>query len=353
MIIAARMSNYLRTPEEVAQIVKVSPSTIRKRLLEFAQTQVANKTVAEWRSLSDKELLEASSAEDPPVVKKARARVEALRIEALRKAEEEALAQAEEGIDEEEPTPRKRKRKGKRAVGRRKKRAMTAEPAGEDIEDRDLDELEAEDFIHEMAGVRDNPEEVTAEKRREAQAFRWENRQINDPTEIEGEDLDELISEVDEEGKDDDGGDKEENHFDSDDDVDELHEKEEANFEAWDNRDAAIEYLGKRYFSEEERLLKLTPGQMRERVKSWLKDREPREVVREIQIVETAYRRRDRGARAKPEQDFPDLDEKELDGYYMMNEGDVRARARLWLSHNGNWLEEDKGECLKYGMQGS
>jgi transcription factor IIIB subunit 2 len=66
LIIAARMSNYLRTPEEVAQVVKCSAYTIRKRLKEFAMTEMAQKTVKEWRGLSE-QALDKIGAEEPPI----------------------------------------------------------------------------------------------------------------------------------------------------------------------------------------------------------------------------------------------------------------------------------------------
>lgn len=333
IIIAARMSNYLRTPEEVAQVVKVSPSTIRKRLLEFAQTEVANKTVVEWRSLSDKELLQASPSEDPPVVKQVRAKAEALRMQALQKAQEDVLAQAEE-VDEDELAPRKKRRKETRLSG------ASTEPDVADDEDRNLDELETHEWVADIVNVQDDPREEAKHRRKQAQVFRRVNRQVNEPTELDDADLGELVSVADVDGREAVDDEKEEDEPDSE---AELREKEERRFDNWDDGEATIDYLGKRYFSEEERLLKLTAGQMRERVRSWLRDREPREVVREIEVVEFAHRMRDRSARTKPEEVFPDLDDDELDAYYQMNEDDVRARARLWLSQNGKWLEEEKG----------
>lgn len=352
IIIAARMSNYLRTPQEVAQVVKVSPSTIRRRLLEFAQTKVASKTMAEWRSLTDKELLAGDAGEDPPVVKKARAKAEAIRIEALRKAEEEALVQAEEEQERAGPqrARRKKKRKGKQATTSDDSNGVSIQPLFDgDDSDRDLDELEPIDYVNQMTSVRDNPEEVAAELRRDTQAFRKENRQhLKEPAEVDDRDLEELVSEVGDDGKDDGHGEKTENLAHSDDDSDVLEEKDEVKFDAWHDSKATIDYLGTKYFSEEERLLQLTAGQLRDRVKAWLKDREPREVVKEIEIVEKARRRRERTAKAKVEEEFPDLDDEELEAYYMMREPDVRARARLWLSQNGKWLTENKGKSLLY-----
>ena len=335
------MSNYLRTPEEVAQVVKVSPITIRKRLLEFAQTEVAKKTVVEWRSLSHKELIENNAGEDPPVMKQARAKAEAIRIEALRQAQEEVMAEAgERDAGEVELAPRKR---------RRKTRHETYDEDDE-IDDRDLEELAPVDFVEEMATVRDNPEEVSAQTKRDSQAFRNQHRELMEATneQSEGEPL--VMLTMDEDDKDDE--DKEESCPDGDEDHDQTRKQEtKINFQAWDNRDATIDFLGTRYFSEEERLLKLTSGQMRERVKAWLRDRDPREVVNEIEIIRRAHRRREMNARAEAEECFPDLDDDELEACYHMDDEDVKARARLWLSQNGRWLEEDKGElCSLNGL---
>ena len=334
LIIAARMSNYLRSPEEVAQVVKVSPTTIRKRLLEFAQTEVAKKTVVEWRSLSDKELLENNVGEDPPVLRQARAKAEAIRIDALQQVQEEVIAEAGEGdAGEGEVAPRKRRRKTRR------------ETIDEDdeLDDRTLEELAPVDYVEEMATVRDNPEEVSAQTKRDSQAFRHQHRELLEAAgDEDGEEPLELLT-MDEDGKDD--GNKEELYPDADDDLDITMDQEtRIDFQAWNDRDATIDFLGKRYFAEEERLLQLTPGQVRERVKAWLMDREPREVVNEIEIIRKARRRREMNARARAEECFPDINDDELEACYHMDDEDVKARARLWLSQNGKWLEEDKGE---------
>ena len=284
------------------------------------------------------------------MVKKARAKTEAVRIEVLRKAQEEMSSQAEG--NEEETSPKKKRRKSKRTGKRSGSETPAQNKAGESAEaedgDHNLEELRPEDYIPHMTSVRDNPDQVAAEIRKESQAFRAENRKLLNEPELNGDDLADLILEVGKDGMDDmdDNAEKEENRyaFDGDpDEVRELYEKEENDFDAWDDRDATVDYLGKRYFSEEERLLKLTAGQMRERVNVWLRDREPREVVREINIVEAARQQREMSARIRVEDMFEDIDDEELEAYYTMKEGDLRARARLWLSQNGKWLEENKG----------
>jgi hypothetical protein len=52
---------------------------------------------------------------------------------------------------------------------------------------------------------------------------------------------------------------------------------------------------------------------------------------------------RDDGFKFK-EQEFEDIDDEEIDSIWRMDEDEQRIRARMWLSHNGKWLEEDKGE---------
>ena len=102
LIIAARMSNYLRTVEEVAQVVKCSPTTIRRRLREFAATQMAKKSVKEWREISDTDL-DRIGEEEPPVVKQQRlkrAREENERADRERRAQEERDRQAGEDEDD-------------------------------------------------------------------------------------------------------------------------------------------------------------------------------------------------------------------------------------------------------------
>ena len=351
MVIAARMSNYLRTPEEVVQVVKVSPSTIRKRLLEFAQTKVASKTVAEWRSLSDRELATSEVAEDPPVVKKARAKAESIRIEALRKAEREVLDQQREEDDSDvELLPRRKKRRKtnrSRDVSDSEMLRLANDFEDMDEEDPNLPALDQVEYVSEINLARDNPSEVAADVRREASAFHRQNRhameEVSTPNSSE---MHNMLSSITQEDANADGDEKVEDEPDTD-ASDEV-KRDETVFDAWDDTEATLDHLGKKYFTEEERLLKLTTGQMRERVRAWLKDRDPRQVVEEIQIVERARKRREAGAREKAEEDFPDLDDTELEAYYMMSEDDVRARARMWLSVNSRWLEEDKGESYRY-----
>jgi hypothetical protein len=55
-------------------------------------------------------------------------------------------------------------------------------------------------------------------------------------------------------------------------------------------------------------------------------------------------RARDKGAKADPVTEFDDVDDDEIDGIWKMEENEQRTRARMWLSHNGKWLEDSKGK---------
>ena len=63
LVLAARMNNYRRTVREMVYIVKVTESTIGKRLEEFKETESSSLTVEEFRSID----LERSC--DPPAFK--------------------------------------------------------------------------------------------------------------------------------------------------------------------------------------------------------------------------------------------------------------------------------------------
>jgi transcription factor IIIB subunit 2 len=143
LIIAARMSNYLRTVEEVAQVVKCSPYTIRRRLKEFALTQMAKKSVREWRELGEAEL-SAPGETEPPVVRQQREKRELEALKAAEKAEAEALeaAAAEENEEEEGPAAKRRKSPGKGA-NKGKGKAKGAVGARTRSGDVPLDEDEA------------------------------------------------------------------------------------------------------------------------------------------------------------------------------------------------------------------
>ena len=396
MIIAARMSGFLRTPDEVAQVVKVSPITIRRRLIEFAKTQVAAKTVEEWRNLAEHELDEINPAEEPPIIREKREKeqreAERARLERLRRAQDGDEQEGEEQDEEheqdgeqtevEEERPKKKRRKGKGVVKSRVDQPETSatdfngalqavaqefgdvdeEEAGdeEEGEDEDLPAMERGDYISDLQAARDNPDQVAKDNARDSKSFKRQMRAFSAAVTAEIDDsmLDEINSQIDEEegAEGDAGSEKEEG-------LKEIGEDEEAGaeaegegegtranrdkkkkpFDAWDDEDATLMYLGNRYFADEAELLKLTPRELRQRVRGWIATREPQEVVREIEAVDMARKDRDRLAKAKPESEFADLDDQELESYYVLAEDEVRLRARLWLSHNGRWLEEEKG----------
>jgi transcription factor IIIB subunit 2 len=88
----------------------------------------------------------------------------------------------------------------------------------------------------------------------------------------------------------------------------------------------------------------LTEKHVEDRLELWLGVRDPREIMVEIEVVNRALRQRERQAKADPENDLDDVDDDEIEGLITMTEDEQRTRARMWLSHNGRWLEEDKGE---------
>lgn len=429
MIIAARMSGFLRTPEEVSQVVKVSAVTIRKRLIEFSKTQMAGKTVKEWRELEDEQLDVMTQEEEPPIVRENRrreelaaekARVQALRQEGFEGDEEgedseEGSEQedGEEGEDGEEQAdgmqlpedteedededarPKKRGRPSKKA-GTKKGRGHGQIEADEDVEgaiqavaeefdpgdeeeeevedddDRDLEAMEQGDFINELNQARDNPEQVAEDNAREAKAFKRAMRALKsqDPMDLgdaefsdtdeeaEQEEDDEAEEEEEEEEAEEDGegngkeGENEDEDAEAEDDAEGVEARKTKRkkkpraprFTAWDDPAEVYKYIGQTYFDDEIKMFKLSEEEVKDRVSRWLTTRDPREVVNELAIVERAKKARDNEAKRDPEENFSDLDDEELEGYYQMEEDELRLRTRVWLSNNGKWLEESKGE---------
>lgn len=418
MIIAARMSGFLRTPEEVAQVVKVAPITIRRRLIEFARTEVASKTVDEWRQMSDQDLDNVNPQERPPVIKAqiaaAKRKLKAERIQQLREdngdddelLELQAMQQEEEGSiaggnegdlgSDETPNKRRRTNKGKGkqvdrddANGQEETdmtgalRAVVQQYGGDDAdeqaqlgEDDDdiLPEMEQGDYITDLQAARDNPEKVAQETKKESRAWKSQIRSFN--ASMNNDDLEDLENlgvdqdgnlgsgvednDVDEDGEGDEAG---EGEGDADADEDTQQEgdkegegsqakkgkkkgKEEPVFAEWDDEDATLLYLGNRFFASEAEMFKLTTQELKQRVRGWITTRDPRQVVAEVEAVERARKRREKVAKQKAETVFDDIDDKELEAWFVLEEDEVRLRARLWLSHNGRWLEEDKGEAI-------
>ncbi|WVF65439.1 hypothetical protein IAT40_000166 [Kwoniella sp. CBS 6097] len=371
LIIAARMSNFLRTPEEVSQVVKVHADTIKKRLLEFAQTEMAKKTVAEWRALTDADLDRISESERPPAMKAAQAKqVKVERLKALRDAEEKEEAELEAGEEDlnggDDDGPRKKRK------GETEEEKMVEGVAGaahdvendtlangqeqeEDEEDDNLDPLPPSDYVMELEGARDNPEEVRAERRKEKAALMREIKNMKqgnpDPEDFE---LDDLASQAEGLGEDEE---EEDEYLEKTDDIEPATQlqsitKAEADsaaaqgqgktetFDAWDDPNAVLSHFQSKYFQGDELLYQ--GSHMTNRIKMWVGARDPREVMKEVEVVQKARQARERGARARPETEFDDLDDDELEQYYVLEDDERQARARMWLSSNGKWLEEDK-----------
>ncbi|OCF42974.1 transcription factor IIIB 90 kDa subunit [Kwoniella heveanensis CBS 569] len=363
LIIAARMSNFLRTPLEVSQVVKVHERTIKKRLLEFAQTEMAKKTVAEWRALTDADLDKLSASERPPAMKEAEAKqLKVERIKAFQEAEDKEGSESEDG-DESGDGPRKKRKddsEEEKMVGGVAAAAHDVESDAlaiaegdedEDEEDDNLDPLPPSDYVMELEGARDNPEAVRAERRKEKAALMREIKSMKqgnvDPEDLE---LADLASQA--EGL---GEDEEEEFMEKADDVEPATQlqsitKAEAeaaaaqgkteNFDAWDDPNAVLTYFQSKFFQGDELLYQ--GSHMTNRIKMWVGARDPREVIKEVEIVQKARQARERGARARPETEFEDLDDAELEQYYVLEDDERQARARMWLSSNGKWLEEDK-----------
>ncbi|KAI9636774.1 putative transcription factor iiib 70 kd subunit [Dioszegia hungarica] len=358
LIIAARMSNYLRTPEEVGQVVKCSAYTIRKRLREFAITEMAQKTVKEWRGLSEKELDEVRT-EEPPIVKENRKRKE--REERERLEEEEAEREAEENSPRGKGKKKDKGKKRQRFEGSgdvdeeeaiREAAAEAAAQAEEDGEGND-EEVDLEGvigaFADDIDAAGDNPEAAQEERRIERSAFQRENRALAkamlDPeVDILDDEDAEALEKHDEDGE----GDKEEG-----DGVPAATQLGELTAEAltlkpetfteWDDPESTLKHFTEQYFAADPRLVLLDPAHVKERVSKWLTGaRDPQEVARECQVVDIAYRRREFLARESRLETLSDLDEDELESYYVLDERDKQLRARVWLSQNGKWLEQSK-----------
>lgn len=66
LLIAARMHDFCRKPDDIVRVVKIHESTLRKRLLEFGETPSSALTIDEFMTID----LEAE--QDPPAFKSAR-----------------------------------------------------------------------------------------------------------------------------------------------------------------------------------------------------------------------------------------------------------------------------------------
>jgi transcription factor IIIB subunit 2 len=386
MVIAARMSGYLRTCEEVAQVVRVSPNTVRKRLMEFAKTQMASKTVQEWREIPDEQLGEEDDEAEPPIVREnrrkaelaeARARAVAMRVEGADEGEDEGDeddAQGGSGEEDEDAQPVRKKRRTDKEKALKETGVPTPpaatdddeqmigalqaaandldayEAADEGAEDDDddvgLPEMERVDFIDDLNRARDNPEEVARQNKIESRAYKRSLKMLDAAENPE---------------------DLQESEFEDDEDEEEYADDEAAEggqlgapvapkkveFDDWDDEDKMYKYIGETYFKDEINLFKLTDAEVRARVSQWIAGRDPKQICGELALVEKARKERERFAKRKPETEFPDVDDAELEGYYKLEPNELRMRTRVWLSNNGRWLEEDRGGSTAWceGMQ--
>jgi transcription factor IIIB subunit 2 len=117
-------------------------------------------------------------------------------------------------------------------------------------------------------------------------------------------------------------------------------------FEHWDDAESTLQHFSDAYFGADPGLAMLDPVHAKQRIQQWLNTgRDPKEIAWECQVVEAAYRRREYLARESKLETLSDLDEDELEEYYVLDERDKQLRARVWLSQNGRWLEQSKREC--------
>ncbi|BEI85205.1 hypothetical protein CcaverHIS002_0506060 [Cutaneotrichosporon cavernicola] len=363
IVIASRMNDFLRTPEEVAQVVKVSPQTIKKRLQEFAQTAMASKSVAEWRSMTDAELEAVNKDELPPIIKEQRAREERKRRRetAFDESSTKPNTRASSRASSRAPTPvaspgtpQKRRRlapKDTESVplsGDAAADAALAEvaldigdEAEEGEEDTNLEELSKEDYVGDIQKAGDDSELARNERRIERRRlFRGVKAVGGDD---DDEELDELAADADE----------------YDDNVDAKEDgKEESaatsggfkdlpDTPSWDDKEAVYAYIEANIFGDEGDLLYATPGDKTARIERWLRGREPKDVISEMRRVQWARHKREYDAKQSVHETMSDIDDDELENIYVMEDGEQAARARMWLSHNARWLEEDKERQIK------
>lgn len=309
LVMAARMSDFLRTAEEVAQVVKVSPLTIRKRLGEFAKTGMADLTVEQWRTLTDAELEAPDVRELPPVMKRAKAKAK------------EGSVKRERGESEVSGAGEGSSRSASGSVSPRKRRSED-----EDEEDEDaMDPLAKEDYVVDIQKAGDDTEEAKAERSRERRQLMASLKQ----TELD--DDEDILVEI------------AENEDLKDDDNDNLDDSGGFKLPPLPNfkdKEAVFSFLETTYFADDAILYQGV--HMRERIERWLQGRDPAEVIGELRRVEWARWERDHFAKTHTEVEFDDLDDDELDCYWVMEEDERNARARMWLSHNSRWLEEDR-----------
>lgn len=339
LVIAARMSDFLRTPEEVAQVVKVSPLTIKKRLVEFAGTAAANKTVEEWRALTDADLEAENADELPPIMKKQMAKMAAQRVKRERSetASESREGSATPGADNES---RKRKLSDDTEAIRAVARDVDVEGSEADEGDEGMEPLAKEDYVKDIQDAGDNSEEAIADRKRERRMLMASLKEA-EGQEADEEELQMAVEDAQEDGKEDESGDGEP-----------LNEvggvapfnplKDLPAPPDLSDKEALYAYCEKYIFTSEDLLYAGNTTALREKIDAWVKGRDPTEVVNEMRRVVWARNEREWFAKNHREEEFDDLDDEELDKYWVMSEDERQTRARMWLSHNGKWLEEDR-----------
>lgn len=334
------MSDFLRTPEEVAQVVKVSPLTIKKRLVEFAGTAAANKTVEEWRALTDADLEAENADELPPIMKKQMAKMAAQKV----KRERSETADAESRASSSAPaSPRKRSKLSDDTTNaiQAVAKGVDVEESGADEADEGMEPLAKEDYVKDIQDAGDNSEEAVADRKRERKMLMASLKEA-DGEEADEEELQEMAADVEapaQDAKEDEAG-----------EGSELAEVAPAFNPLKDlpappdfkDQEALYAYCEKYIFTSEDLLYAGNPAALRLKIDAWVKGRDPTEVVNEMRRVVWARNEREWFAKHHREDEFEDLDDDELDKYWVMSEDERQTRARMWLSHNGKWLEEDK-----------
>jgi len=373
LLVAARMNGYHRTPEEIAQIVKVSPTTIKRRLLEFAQTGMADKTVEQCKNMTDDDL-KAPGEMQPPVVKQQEVRDAKRRkfnegVTKLSKSSrsrsqstrqptvEAAPTQAEQEEEQRKEEERKRQSQLKQSQMQTAIEAAVAQLDGleeEEEEETDLAPPAPDQYVRDLDAAGDNPEIAQNERAKAIKKFKRYNKVAStgdDELDLDEEELDELV-EGEEEGEKEDDQDQDGEEGDEDVDKEEKGPAEDVEdprrrlikFEHFDDPEAVRKHVEEKYMPKVRHESALTDKHMEDRLSLWLGARDPVDVMYEFEVVNRALRARDKGAKMDPETEFDDVDDDEIDNIWKMEENEQRTRARMWLSHNGKWLEDSKGK---------
>ncbi|WVQ81105.1 hypothetical protein IAT38_003227 [Cryptococcus sp. DSM 104549] len=375
LIIAGRMSNFLRTPDEVALVVKVHPTTIKQRLKEFSKTGAGSMTVADFRGMDEDALDKVDETALPPIVR------EQQRKKMLEQLKAELAAQQSEAGSEW----------GGEGSARKRRKVNSGSPAPSDVRSRrsseDLDDQDEDlpafggaEYFPELEAARDDPEAARKERMRERASYMKGVRglhKIGEEGMVEDLDLDlDADAEMDEESlarladraerlEDDDERENEEVEYDEegnvvsggDADPDDLPPdsvveptqlktltqagKKPLDFNDWHDEDAVIELFKNKFFTGEELLYQ--GAAFKDRVKLWWGARDPREIYAEMEAIRRARYVRDRHAKVRDEDaNLDDLDDEELEQYFHLEEDERDVRARVWLSVNGKWLEQEK-----------